>query len=145
MEKLTFTFDNQLGYVSSSFDGGVAVQCVFPDNAKHVGFLESRLGSDLPWTSVKGLVLQPKSVFNIIRAATGQEYRIRCEVQPTSVTISKLTGTAGTTIPSSPSDSDEEILAGLTKEDFDGIGEEASRDIVAEAIAEAEKNGGKQP
>ena len=93
MAKLTFTYD--MGYVSSAFEGGMTLQCLFDGNGKHVIFIQSRLSEELPWTVIRSIVVAPQSVFTIPEAAEGQTFRIRCESEPQSVDIAPMTAVAG--------------------------------------------------
>lgn len=93
MAKLTFTNDN--GYVSNAFSGGMTLQCLFEGTAKHVIFIDSRLGSDLPWTLIRSIVVAPQSVFTIPEASEGQEFRLRCETEPQSVDIAPISTAKG--------------------------------------------------
>lgn len=139
MAKLTFTNDIQLGFVSSTFEGGVTVQCQFPGKGKQVVFVETRLGESLPWTLVRSIVLKPESVFIISKASEGQQYRLRLAVEPDNVETAKLKGT------SSGGSGDSQSIEGLedvTAEDIDDltISTQDVHDIVSGAIANAEGN-----
>jgi len=136
MAKLSFT-NSPHGFISDTFEGGVSLQCIFAGNAKHVLFLETRLSSELPWTLHRSIVIKAQQVINVVYAAEGQEYRLRCGTEPESVDTSKLKNTGGGS--GSGSGGDEEM--DFEPEDFDGIGEDEARSIVADAIAAAEGGG----
>lgn len=138
MAKLSFTNDSQMGFISDAFEGGVSIQCMFPGTAKHVVFIETRLSSNLSWTLLRSIVVKAQEVFNIVRSAEGQEYRIRCVTEPESVNTSKLKNVGGGGSSGSHDDDDLDF----EPSDFEGIGEDEARNIVADAIADAERNGG---
>lgn len=140
MEKITFTFDNKLGYVSEKFKGNVAVQCIFRDGGNSKVVVESRLDAEMPWSYARSIDIEKSGVFTIRNTAEGQEFRIRCSKTPISICVSKLVASSGSSSSSSPSEGCEDCdIDGLTELDFSGIGEEETHRIVNEAITEAEK------
>lgn len=115
MAKLTFTKDAQLGYLSNEFSGGVVLQCLFPTKGKKVIFIDSRLGNDLPWTTLRSVVVEQQSVFSINVVAEGQEFRLRTGgYEPESVDVAQITnsgsgsGSGSGTIPT-PANQDGEV------------------------------------
>ena len=87
MEKLTFT--NQGNFISNIFNGGVALQFTFSKNALFVVFLESRLEASLPWSS-EGRTIRQNGILNVPEGAEGQEFRVRCGIEPVDVSVSPL-------------------------------------------------------
>lgn len=89
MAQLTFTYDN--GYVSEPFEGTVTLQLVFAEEKKHVIFIESRLGENMPWALAKSLAVGPMSFVKIRETAEGQQYRIKSAAEPTLAETSPIT------------------------------------------------------
>lgn len=138
MAKLTFT-QKENTFVSEDFAGGVSLQFVFDDKATHVVFLDSRLSDELPWTLVKSLVVKPQGMVHIPLASEGMKYRLRSAIEPESVDTSKITSTGG-----GGGSSSGDIEDDFVPEDFAGIGEDETLDIVNNAIANAESGGDNQ-
>lgn len=88
MAQLTFNYDN--GYVSSTFDGAVTLQIIFAEAGKHVIFIESRLGENMPWTVLKSLAVEPMSFVKVREPSKGQQYRMRSASEPTFVEVLPL-------------------------------------------------------
>ncbi len=87
MEKITFT--NQGSYVSNIFNGGVALQFTFSKKALYVVFLETRIEPSLPW-SYEAHTIKQNDILNVPQGAEGQEFRIRCGIEPADVSVSPL-------------------------------------------------------
>jgi len=95
MARLTFSYDPQKGSVSSEFAGSVALQCIFSGTGKHVIFVESRIGDEMPWAVLRTVVVKARDVFSIPEASKGQVYRIFTDSEPESVETSPISGGGG--------------------------------------------------
>lgn len=86
MAKLSFNYDGQ-SYISDVFSGGKVVQLSFHVERTHVLYIETRLGSGLPWKTVDSRILEKQLVVNIPAGGEGQEFRLHCITKPTSAEI----------------------------------------------------------
>ena len=86
MEKLAFNYDGQ-SYVSDVFSGGKVVQLTFPIERTKVLYVETRLGSGLPWNVADSLILEKQMVVNVPVGGSGQEFRMSCIAEPASAEI----------------------------------------------------------
>ena len=145
MAKLSFNYDGQ-SYVSDVFSGGKVVQLTFPIERTKVLYLETRLGSGLPWKVEDSRIIEKQLIVNIPSAGEGQEFRMNCLVEPASaeiVTAQTDGGSGGSgggsSQPAANSVGSEEIKDGSIKmEDLDPdivITPSEARQMVADAIA----------
>ena len=86
MAKLSFNYDGQ-SYVSDVFSGGKVVQLTFPIERTKVLYVETRLGSGLPWNVADSLILEKQMVVNVPVGGSGQEFRMSCIAEPASAEI----------------------------------------------------------
>ena len=86
MEKLAFNYDGQ-SYVSDVFSGGKVVQLTFTIERTKVLYVETRLGSGLPWNVADSLILEKQMVVNVPVGGSGQEFRMSCIAEPASAEI----------------------------------------------------------
>ena len=86
MAKLAFNYDGQ-SYVSDVFSGGKVVQLTFPIERTKVLYVETRLGSGLPWNVADSLILEKQMVVNVPVGGSGQEFRMSCIAEPASAEI----------------------------------------------------------
>ena len=86
MAKLAFNYDGQ-SYVSDVFSGGKVVQLTFPMERTKVLYVETRLGSGLPWNVADSFILEKQMVVNVPVGGSGQEFRMSCIAQPASAEI----------------------------------------------------------
>lgn len=86
MANLSFNFDGQ-SYVSDVFGGGKVIQLAFPVERTRVLYVETRLGSTLPWKVIDSRILEKQLVVNIPFAGEGQEFRLNCITEPSSAEI----------------------------------------------------------
>jgi hypothetical protein len=86
MANLSFNFDGQ-SYVSDVFGGGKVIQLAFPVERTRVLYVETRLGSTLPWKVIDSRILEKHLVVNIPFAGEGQEFRLNCIAEPTAAEI----------------------------------------------------------
>lgn len=100
MAKLTFTNDSQKGSLSSEFKGGVNIQCIFAGGGRHVIFIESKIGSDMPWSVLRNVVVKEQDVFSIPEAAKEQLFRFFTDCEPISAETSAISGGADSIGPS---------------------------------------------
>lgn len=86
MANLSFNFDGQ-SYVSDVFEGGKVIQLAFPVERTRVLYVETRLGSTLPWKVIDSRILEKQLVVNIPFTGEGQEFRLNCIAEPTAAEI----------------------------------------------------------
>lgn len=86
MANLSFNFDGQ-SYISDAFSGGKVVQVAFPIERTRVLYVETHLGSTLPWQVVGSRIIERQNVINIPSGGEGQEFRLNCIAKPTSAEI----------------------------------------------------------
>ena len=94
MARLTFTRDGQ-SHVADVFSGGKTVQLAFPEEGTQVLYVDSRLGSTLPWKTVDSRVVELDLVINIPDTGQGQEFRLRCFMEPLSAEIVQMPSPGG--------------------------------------------------
>lgn len=94
MANLSFDFDGQ-SYVSDVFSGGKVVQLAFAIERTKVLYVETRLGSTLPWKITDSRLLEKQLVINIPAAGEGQEFRLSCLTEPLSAEIVPISSSGG--------------------------------------------------
>ena len=94
MATLSFHKEEQ-SYVSDSFEGGKVIQLSFPPEGIRVLFIESRLGATLPWKSIDSKMVERNMIVNVPAIGDGQEFRIRCVAEPSSVEIIPMSSGGG--------------------------------------------------
>lgn len=149
MAKLSFNYDGQ-SYVSDVFSGGKVVQLTFPIERTKVLYVETRLGSGLPWKVIDSRILEKQLVVNVPAGGEGQEYRMTCIAEPTSAEIvTEQSGSGGSgggispgdTLPEDTVDSKAIKDGTIQMEDLDPAivtTPTEARQMVADAIANAE-------